>query len=832
MNQNRLLELFKPSHYKISLDLTEAIARKFRGNVEIHGTQIKGQEIKLHSKDLVVTEIKINGRIVEFSQYDDLLTLTNKENAKDLILQILYEGTITDQMHGIYPSYYKLGNTKHEIISTQFESHYAREAFPCIDEPSAKATFQLEIISPKSFEVLSNTNIESLKIIDKNKTTVFKNTPPMSTYLLAFAVGEFNRISRASSQGVEVSVLSSKANKVDDLKFSLETSIKILDFYESFFGVKYPLEKIDHIAIPDFSAGAMENWGLITYREESLILTDDSALDDKKNVAKVIAHELAHQWFGNLVTMKWWNDLWLNESFATFIEYLAIDKIFPDWNIWSDFSASEVIYALQRDCYDMVQSVRIDVDDPAEIGAIFDGAIVYAKGARLLKMLYHYVGEDTFKKSLNKYFNDFAYKNTDADDLWSVLSEVSLLNINELMHPWLEKPGYPIIEINDRKLIQHKFNIGKTKKLNTIWPVLLDSNNEKIPTIMKSRSIRLPRNIGDYDLNISNSSHFISLLDESSYNRKLKVLSSDSSKIIQNLQFVHEQLLISRAGMLEYTKLLSLLGSIKNQQNYLIWHNGSLIISDIYKLINTDKKAIKSFNKFLAKTINIQLKSLGVNSKINDTVNDVQLRSTICALLARINDKTFYKHAKNIFDQNDFESIDPELRSSILVSVIKNSKDNKLAEAFLKKYSTTNSPSLKSDLILSITSYQDKQFKNNVFKEMKNSEVIRHQDLIQWLASYLTKDKSRRETWSWIQNNWKWIEKTFEGDNSLDYFPKILARNFVTDKEFSEYKSFFRPLRNNKLLKRAIEMGTLEIEARNKIMKKEKINIINYLNNL
>jgi aminopeptidase N len=832
-NSERLLNQFKPESYKISLDLTEADYKKFSGIVEISGKHISGNKLKLHSKSLDIHEVRIGRKLVDYKQIDDDVIAINHTGSNELIsINIKYGSEITEPMHGLYPSSFYVGKVKHAIYSTQLESHYAREVFPCIDEPSAKATFELQLKTKSDLTTLSNTTIDSQASEPNLTITRFKITPIMSTYLFAFVVGEVHSVSAKSKSGIEVAVYSSIANNKRDLKFALEASIKILDFYEEYFGIKYPLSKIDNVAIPDFSAGAMENWGLITYREEALIVTKDSTIDDRKNVAKVIAHELAHQWFGNLVTMKWWNDLWLNESFATLIEYVAVDKIFPDWEIWNDFSSSEVIYSLQRDCYDKVQPVRVDVNDPGEIGALFDGAIVYAKGARLIKMLISYVGEDIFRLSLKNYFNKFKFKNTEADDLWDSISEISGKDIKSLMHPWLEQSGYPIVSIKKTSISQNRFYIGKAGIKSTVWPIVLDSDNAKIPKLMRDRKINLDKDIGKYNLNVNDSSHFITLYDDVAFRTKLSSLAGSDTSIVNKLQFVHEQLLLSKGGYQEYTQLIEILVSIKNESSYLLWSNASIIISDIYKIIGFDELAIKSMDNFVKQIVQIQTNRLGLTKKIDESESDTQLRQIIVSLLVKINDPQFYEFAKNIYANTAIENIDPEIRGPVLVAITKNSKTDNSSVKLLSTYLSTNSPSLKSDIVSALTATKSSNFTKEMFNKLLDHEIVKPQDLLHWLVSYLSRNNTRTQAWSWIRTNWIWIEKTYDGDNNLDYFPKILARNLIDISQMNEYIKFFKPLRKNQILTRAIDVGIIEIKSRIKIADKERSRIIKYLNNL
>jgi aminopeptidase N len=503
---NQLINFFVPSSYDLLLDIDRE-GRRFAGTVKITGRQV-GREIRLHAKNLKISSAAINGEAMAVKSYENdeigLIGVEEGQTASNsgnnppgpVVVELSFSGQISEtDMHGLYLCFYQVDNERKEWLATQFESHYAREVFPCVDEPAAKATFNLTLLTEDGVNVLSNMPVKSQESLQKSpqagqpqapiknqslqapslqestpenkplqarslqdlpdlpesprpnrQKTTFETTPKMSTYLLAFAVGDMIKKSAKTKRGIEVNVYATPVQPPESLDFALQTAVKCIDFYESYFGVEYPLPKSDHIALPDFSTGAMENWGLITYRETTLLAGKTAGLSTKQYIATVIAHELSHQWFGNLVTMQWWDDLWLNESFASLMEHIATDALFPDWQMWLSYETGDVVAALRRDALPGVQSVRQNVHHPDEISTLFDPAIVYAKGERLLKMLRAFIGEKSFCDGLQKYFKKFAYSNTTANDLWQCLAKSSGENIAELMTNWLTKPGYPIVQ--------------------------------------------------------------------------------------------------------------------------------------------------------------------------------------------------------------------------------------------------------------------------------------------------------------------------------------------------------------------------------------------------
>ncbi|VDM00575.1 unnamed protein product, partial [Schistocephalus solidus] len=318
---------------------------------------------------------------------------------------------------------------------------YARQAFPCLDEPDRKAKFEISLVVLDHLVALSNmvTPTNSRNYV---KIT-FDQSPVMSTYLVAMVIGHFDHSSVEDANGVKIRVFT-PVGKAHYGYHALRMAKSALPFYADLFGTKFPLPKLDLIAIPDFSMGAMENWGLITYRETSLLIdAAKSSLQSKRNVARTVSHELAHMWFGNLVTMEWWTHLWLNEGFATFIEYLAVDHCFPEYDIW----VSSIILPVMCDfCTSLKLSLWVPVNSPSEVEEIFD-AVSYEKGASIIRMLRDYIGPENFKSGLQLYISRHMYSNTVTEDLWQALSEVCNRPIADIMSSWTKRTGFPVLSV-------------------------------------------------------------------------------------------------------------------------------------------------------------------------------------------------------------------------------------------------------------------------------------------------------------------------------------------------------------------------------------------------
>lgn len=597
----RFIESFIPENYNLFLDINRS-EKTFIGNVAITGEALDNH-ISLHQKDLTIHSILLDNESLNF-QMDDANEAFHIELPETGVLTLVIEfsGRITDNMTGIYPSYYTHNGEKKEIISTQFESHFAREAFPSIDEPEAKATFDfsLKFDAEEGDIALSNMPEINSHLREETGVWTFETTPRMSTYLLAFGFGALQGKTAKTQNGTEVGVFATVAQAANSVDFALDIAVRVIDFYEDYFQVKYPIPLSYHLALPDFSAGAMENWGLVTYREVYLLVDENSSAVSRQQVALVVAHELAHQWFGNLVTMKWWDDLWLNESFANMMEYVSVDAIEPSWNIFEDFQTTGVPHALQRDATDGVQSVHMEVNHPDEINTLFDSAIVYAKGSRLMHMLRRWLGDEAFAKGLNAYFEKHQYNNTVGRDLWNALSDASGKDVSSFMDTWLEQPGYPVVnaEVVDDTLVlsQKQFFIGEHEDKGRLWEIPLNSNWEGLPDTLSEERIEIPnysqlvaQNEGAFRLNTANTAHYIteyqgqlldSILDE------FALLDT-----VSKLQILQERRLLAESGRISYASLITLLDLVEKEESFLIAQAKSQILSGLKRFIDEDTEA-------------------------------------------------------------------------------------------------------------------------------------------------------------------------------------------------------------------------------------------------
>lgn len=816
----RLVTNFTANHYDISL-VIHRTERTFSGTSMVRGT-LAGQDIILHAHGLTIQSVTVNGKTSEWALgQDDELTI-HAGKPGDYTVVIGYSGTINDQLHGLYPCKYTVDGKQKELLATQFESHYAREVFPCVDEPAAKATFDLTLTTETGVSVLGNMPAKHSHIENDSLVTVFETTPKMSTYLLAFVIGDLQMKEGKTSNDVDVRVFATKAQSSASLNFALDHAIKTIEFFEEYFGTPYPLPKSDQVALPDFSNGAMENWGLVTYRESALLYDPNvTSIASERYIATVISHELSHQWFGNLVTMAWWDDLWLNESFATVMEHICVDALYPDWNIWLDFTISDAVYAMRRDSLDGVQSVKVDVHHPDEIQSIFDGAIVYAKGARLMRMLQMFVGEDAFRQGLRAYFAAHAYSNTTGADLWESLGTASGKDVASFMNAWLTQSGFPVVHAaNGGKLSQEQFFIGPHQPSSKLWPIPLDSTVAGFDMLReqsKQFAVTAP-----YQLNVHDTGHYLTHYDDALFAAVLQTIANNSASVTTRAQLLKEQALLAKSPLVSSATFIELLQAYKQETNQKVWSMISGLLNDLKRFVDPDTPEEKALKNLALQVAEPLYKTLGWEPKPGESAEDTMLRATIIGTMIYGEHEDAIAKAHQLYETRKLEQMDAELRDIILIAEVRHGDTPAVITKLLAEYKVTQSVDIKNDICDAVTSTRDKKEIAALLSLLKDTSYIRTQDTIMWYVRLLMNRHGRDMTWQWLQKEWPWITTTFGGDKSYDSFVKYTAQVLGERNQLEQYTSFFTPMLNDPALKRAIEVGINDIAARVELVEADK----------
>ncbi|VTS23576.1 membrane alanyl aminopeptidase [Streptococcus pseudoporcinus] len=830
-----LIEKFVPENYNIFLDINRE-SKTFSGNVAINGEALD-HNVSFHQKNLTIHSVLLDNEDVHFHKNDENEALHIELPVTGLMtLVIEFSGHITDNMTGIYPSYYTVNGQAKEVISTQFESHFAREAFPCIDEPEAKATFDLSIKFDQTEGEIVLSNMPEINVDLRKETGLwtFDTTPKMSSYLLAFGLGELQGITAKTKNGTDVGIFSTKAHPSSALEFSLDIAVRVIDFYEDYFGVKYPIPQSYNLALPDFSAGAMENWGLITYREIYLLVDKNSTASSRQQVALVVAHELAHQWFGNLVTMKWWDDLWLNESFANMMEYVSVDAIEPSWKIFEDFQTGGVPLALKRDATDGVQSVHVAVNHPDEINTLFDPAIVYAKGSRLMHMLRRWIGDADFAKGLALYFEKHQYGNTVGRDLWNALSESSGKDVASFMDAWLEQPGYPVVTLsveNDQLHIrQEQFFIGEHDEKDRFWPIPLNATWEAIPDMLTEKELLIPNfsqlqaeNTVPLRLNTENTAHYISNYQGSVFD----AIEADLKHLDQTslLQIIQERRLLAEGGQVSYAELVSLIAKLTEEKTYMVASAIDQVLLGLDTFVDEESTAQSDYNQLVTAIFKADYQAHGFEKVKGETDEAEMVRQIALGHLIAAGNEDAVQVAKGIFEAHadDLTKLPAATRRFVLLNQMKYFETEELVNHYFDTYIATTDNNIRVDLAYAMSRTHSQAALRRILVSLKDKSIVKPQDLAMWYRFLLSQEFTQEATWEWAREDWQWIKAALGGDMSFDKFVIYPANSFKTKKRLDEYQAFFEPKLDDMAINRNIKMGINEISARLTLIEREKL---------
>ncbi len=774
-----LPDVVEPAHYRLEfkIDLDNST---FHGKEDV-GITIKGpsSRITLHAVDLEIKKawLKADGQVIEARKITgdkkkETVTFDFGKKIQGIAnLSIEFEGRLNDKMHGFYRTSYNLNGVKKYGAATQFEATDARRAFPCWDEPARKAEFTVSLVVPEHLTALSNMPVVSEEPMGSGfKRVTYDTTPIMSTYLLAFVVADLESIESTDRNGVPVRVWTTPGKK-EQGRFSLECALHALPYFSEWFGIPYALPKLDMVSLPDFAAGAMENWGLITYRETAMLVDPvNSAVTAKQRVAEVVDHELAHQWFGNLVTMQWWDDLWLNEGFASYMGPKAVDRQFPDWNVWTQYVADDFLIALHKDSLKNTHPVEVPVKNPYEISELFD-AITYRKGSVVNRMIEHYLGEEDFRRGLNAYLNRHSYNNAKTEDLWQALEEVSGKPVRAIMASYTKQPGYPVVLVKSEKrgdeqvlsLEQKRFIVdGSKDKENLTWKipvgVLTSNSGDPVFKYMEGQRMDFPLGAGAdgwVKLNPSQSGFYRVLYSPDLLSKLIGAVESGELGTVDRLGFLDDVFALSRAGYTKTSQALSVLSAYRNETDFSVWTAISKNLR--YLSILLAEEAWKdAFNIFARELFRHIAHSKGWDKSPGDSHLDVMLRSLALRNLGGYGDEATIGEARNRFESYiTGGSLDPDLKSPVYSLVSENGGQEEL-EKLLNLYDRTDLHEEKNRILAAIGNFQTEEILRNVL-EFAFSEKVRPQDLPVALTHIGQNPKGRSIAWEFVKEKWQML---------------------------------------------------------------------------
>src|SRR6184192_3072694 len=732
------------NEYDVFLDV-DFDALRFSGKVRIDISSTGN--ISLDAVDLEVASVKTNDRNVPFKQHGNVVDIQTGRFSGTL--EVDYKGKVSESLTGFYKAPY---GDKY-VMTTHFEAGHARRLLPCIDHPAYKADFKLTVRTRNDLSVISNMPLEAERKEGNRKTVAFQKTPKMSTYLLYLGIGRFEEDKNRHNKTELYTASVVKPDGKIKTGLAFEAAQKSLEFYEKYFGIPYDLPKLHLIAVPEFAYGAMENWGAITFREILLHADKDTSTSTKKSIAEVIAHEIAHMWFGDLVTMKWWDDLWLNESFATFMGHHAVEQGYPQWKVWQDFVRTQTSGAMGRDGLRSTHPIEARVKNPEEIEELFD-EISYGKGASILRMIEAYIGPDKFQKGVAKYLEKFRYSNASGQDLWSHLQEASGTDVNRIMEAWISKPGFPIITatLSDKKLNleQERFLMAAGIEKQS-WPVpvtmMVDGKPQSLLLDKEKAQVNIGPSPKSLKLNVDQTGFYIvhyqgRELQDLLWKSRLSPL--DKWGLISDAKAL---LLSGRMPIREY---LSLLERFRKDEEYLPMFE----ISDQLELLHVlaPEKMRDTSRRFHTD----QLKTL--QAKTDE--NSMMLKGIVAGRLTLIDDAYAKEQGSKI---KDLASVDPDMKRPVVMGYARSSNDyNGLIDRFKK--SATDEERLR--YLEGLASFNKPDLVAKAL-EFSLTGQVKKQDVRNIVAYSTSNADARSVTWEWFKTNIEKLETMYEGTAQL-----------------------------------------------------------------
>ena len=774
--------------------------------LDIHSTKItnggteitSSPEMKYHEPDQVTT-ISFDKSIPAGSKAQLIQTFT---------------GSLNDKMAGFYRSSYvdRDGSTKY-LATTQMEPADARRAFPCFDEPALKAEYTITLVGDKNHTCLSNMDQASEKEVHskitggKRKAVTFNKTPLMSTYLLAFIVGELKSI-ETNTFRLPVRVFATPDKDIEHGRFSLELAAKTLEFYEKTFDSRFPLPKMDMVAIPDFSAGAMENWGLITYRVVDLLYNEKtSGASTKQRIAEVVQHELAHQWFGNLVTMDFWDGLWLNEGFATWMSWYACNSFFPEWKIWQSYVTGDLQSALSLDALRSSHPIEVPIKRADEVNQIFD-AISYSKGSCVLRMISRYLGEEDFMEGVRRYLKKHAFGNTQTGDLWAALADASGKPVEKVMNIWTKNVGYPVVTVTENensKTINIKQNRFlrtadvKPEEDKTLYPVFLGLRtksgiDEGLTLSEREYNFDIPAD----DFFKLNTDHAGLYRTSYTLERLMKLGQAGRDGLLSvedRAGMIADAGALASSGYQKTSGLLTLLKSFDGEGEFVVWSEILSRISAIRSAwVYEDRETRDALKAFQRRLVSSKAHAKGWSFGKDEDHVQAQFKAMLFGNAGLAGDEEIIEAAQSMF--RDFAAgnrgaIHPNIRSSVYAIALQNGGEAEY-NTILEEYRTSKIADERNTALRSLGRVKDEALIQRTLS-LPLSEEVKSQDVYIPLSGLRNDPRGIDALWTWLQTNWDAVEKKCPPALSMmGSVVQICTSAFTRKSQVEEVRAWFK----------------------------------------
>jgi len=818
--------------------------------------------ILCHSKDLNITQTKLHlhrdkryryglGKAIRISSTFEyvqnqffVVETKNILSSGIYILTMKFKGQLqTTLLTGFYlRSYKKPSGEMMKYASTQFQPTDARTAFPCFDEPYFRSTFKIKLVRPsKIYRALSN--MDEIRSTpnkpEMGKTTVeFAVSPKMVSYLVCFIISDFE-YKETKQHGTKLRVFATP-DKIKDTTYAMDIGAYVLDYYSKYFGIEYVLPKLDLAAVPDFDSLAMENWGLSTFRETHLLFdSKGTALKSKENIAETICHEIVHQWFGNLVSIKWWDDLWLNEGFTTFMAYKGIAVYHKNWDEESLFIDKYMNKALLADATVNSHPIIQPVSHPDQINEIFDD-ITYNKGATILRMLEFTLGKNTFKKGVHQFLEQYKYDTAESHDLWSILDDVSNMSMSSLMKTWTNQMGFPMLQlekISDKsyKITQKRYlhddkpTIDKDSPYGYKWdvPVTWITHDNSKPEVKifghqdADLEISLDSQPKWIKFNVGQKGFYRVNYPPEDWQKFGDLLANNKSELnqVDRASLLNDAFSFAESGHLSYKFPLGLTKYMVNETDPLPWQT---IFKYLRKMLDISELAKKGRNiaKFVLRLVKPHYKRITWN--FNCRESDIKKRDLIFRLACKAGLPDCNRKASELLDEvlkNNSYKLPVDLQGAIFNFGVKNMKSREKWNKLFKLYMNERSAQMKNQMLSSLGQIKNPKILREFLKFGENETIVKSQDYDRLINSIARNPVGLDIVWDYLQNEWPSIVQKF-GDNgqitaTLRQFPEKVSKYFTTDRQLRQLKTFLKKNLNDRegfSEKKAVEQATSNIK--------------------
>ncbi|WQF78312.1 Putative peptidase M1, alanine aminopeptidase/leukotriene A4 hydrolase, ERAP1-like protein [Colletotrichum destructivum] len=830
-----------PRHYDLTLE-PNFETLKFDGLVKIDFDVAEDSNtvsLNTHEIEIKHASLSLSADGQEKSLSDPIITYdeskqTHSFEFKDKLtkggkgtLEIKFVGELNDKMAGFYRSYYnKPDGTKGIMATSQMEPTDARRAFPCFDEPALKAEFTVTLIADKALTCLSNMDVAEEKELSSGKKAVrFNKSPVMSTYLVAFIVGELNYI-ETNDFRVPIRVYAPPSEDIERGRYALDIGVKALEFYEKAFGLPYPLPKLDQVAIPDFAAGAMENWGLVTYRTVEVLFDDKtSGAAAKERVSTVITHEIAHQWFGNIVSPDWWHALWLNEGFAEFASRYSMNAFFPEWKLRESFVREDLQAALGLDGLRSSHPIEVPVHKAEEINEIFD-SISYAKGSCVVHMISAYLGEEVFMEGVRKYLKRHAWGNATTNDLWQALSEASGKDVGSIMNIWTQNVGYPVVSVtesgNSISVEQHRFlTTGdvKPEEDKVLYPISLNVRTKG----GVNKDLMLTTR--DAKFEVDNAEFFKINADSTGFYRtkyaidRLEKLGNAAEllSVQDRVGIVADTSALATSGYQKTSSSLSLFKALSNagEAEYLVWDQILTRLGSIKMAWIEDDAIVEKLTEFQRNIVSSIAHKLGWEFSSSDGHVEQQYKALTFSAAGMSGDEKVVAAAREKFDKfvaGDKTAIHPNIRSSVFSIVLKFGGEKEY-DAVLKYYKTAETADERNSALRTLGQARDPKLRQRTLDLLLNGEV-RDQDIYIPIGSLRSTKGGIEALFDWLQTRWDDIYTKFPAQSSMiGSIVSYCTSGLTKQEQLDQLEKFFAE-KEKKGFVRALSQSTDSIKAK------------------